>query len=85
MLPGCGRSATGARSTSGAAVPASTAQRNRHCPPLFLEFCVWDSPLAHDLVEPRFWIDRDGTVAVSQAPGLGITLNEDVVECYRVA
>jgi L-alanine-DL-glutamate epimerase-like enolase superfamily enzyme len=51
----------------------------------FLEFCVWDSPLAHDLTEPRFWIERDGTVAVPQGPGLGITLNEEVVERYRVA
>jgi len=51
----------------------------------FLEFCVWDSPLAHDLTEPRFWIERDGTVAVPQGPGLGITLNEDVLARYRVA
>ena len=51
----------------------------------FLEFCVWDSPLAHDLVEPRFWIDGEGMVAVPQGPGLGITLNDDVVRRYRVA
>jgi L-alanine-DL-glutamate epimerase-like enolase superfamily enzyme len=51
----------------------------------FLEFCVWDSPLAHDLVEPRFWIDGDGMVKVPQEPGLGITLNDDVVRRYRVA
>ena len=51
----------------------------------FLEFCVWDSPLAQDLVHPRFWIDGDGMVAVPQGPGLGITLNDDVVGRYRVA
>jgi L-alanine-DL-glutamate epimerase-like enolase superfamily enzyme len=50
----------------------------------FLEFCVWDSSLAHDLVEPRFWIDGDGMVAVPQGPGLGVTLNDDVVRRYRV-
>ena len=52
---------------------------------LFLEFCVWDSPFAHDLVQPRFWIDGDGMVAVPQEPGLGIVLNEAVIERYRVA
>ena len=46
---------------------------------------MWDSPLAHDLVEPRFWIDGEGMVAVPQGPGLGITLNDDVVRRYRVA
>jgi L-alanine-DL-glutamate epimerase-like enolase superfamily enzyme len=51
----------------------------------FLEFCVWDSPLAQDLVEPRFWIDADGMVAVPQGPGLGITLNESVIERYWIA
>jgi L-rhamnonate dehydratase len=51
----------------------------------FLEFCVWDSPLAHDLVHPRFWIDGDGMVAVPQGPGLGIALDEQVLERYRVA
>jgi L-alanine-DL-glutamate epimerase-like enolase superfamily enzyme len=46
---------------------------------------VWDSPLAHDLTHPRFWIDGDGMVAVPQGPGLGITLDEDVLARYRVA
>ena len=44
----------------------------------------WNSPLAHNLVEQRFWNDRDGMVAVPQGPGFGITLNDDV-ERYRVA
>lgn len=52
---------------------------------LFLEFVVWDSPLAHELVQPRFWIERDGTVAVPEGPGLGITLDEAVLRRYRVA
>jgi L-alanine-DL-glutamate epimerase-like enolase superfamily enzyme len=46
---------------------------------------VWDSPLAQDLVEPRFWIDADGMVAVPEGPGLGITLNESIIERYRIA
>ena len=51
----------------------------------FLEFVVWDSPLAHELVQPRFWIDQDGTVAVPEAPGLGVALDEAVLNRYRVA
>lgn len=51
---------------------------------LFLEFCVWDSPLNLELVQPVFAIDANGDVAVSQAPGLGIELNEDVLEEYRM-
>jgi L-alanine-DL-glutamate epimerase-like enolase superfamily enzyme len=46
---------------------------------------VWDSPLAHELVQPRFWIERDGTVAVPEGPGLGISLDEAVLRRYRVA
>ncbi len=45
---------------------------------------LWDSPLAHNLVEQRFRNDRDGMVAVPQGPGFGITLNDDV-ERYQVA
>ena len=52
---------------------------------LFLEFVVWDSPLAHDLVQPRFWIEKDGAVPVPEGPGLGITLDEAVLRRYRVA
>jgi L-rhamnonate dehydratase len=52
---------------------------------LFLEFCVWDSPLNLDLVVPPFRIDSDGCVAIPQTPGLGIRLNEDVLARYRVA
>ncbi|MBI3456560.1 MAG: mandelate racemase/muconate lactonizing enzyme family protein [Candidatus Rokubacteria bacterium] len=52
---------------------------------LVLEFVVWDSPLAHELTRPRFWIDRAGMVAVPQEPGLGITLDESVLRRYRVA
>jgi L-alanine-DL-glutamate epimerase-like enolase superfamily enzyme len=52
---------------------------------LFLEFCVWDSPLNLELVVPPFAIDAGGRVAVPQSPGLGVQLNEEVVARYRVA
>jgi L-rhamnonate dehydratase len=51
---------------------------------LFLEFCVWDSPLNKELVEPHFWIDGKGEVEIPTGPGLGVTLNEEVVKRYRV-
>ncbi len=51
---------------------------------LFLEFCVWDSPLNLHLVRPPFAIDGDGTVAVPQAPGLGVELDEEVISRYRM-
>jgi L-alanine-DL-glutamate epimerase-like enolase superfamily enzyme len=51
---------------------------------LFLEFCVWGSPLNNDLVEPCFAIDMKGEVKVPTTPGLGVTLNETVVHRYRV-
>ena len=47
------------------------------------EFCMSDSPLRHELTHERFEI-TDGYVHVPEAPGLGVTVNEDVVERYRV-
>jgi L-alanine-DL-glutamate epimerase-like enolase superfamily enzyme len=47
------------------------------------EFCMSDSPLRHDLTHERFEL-RDGHVNAPQAPGLGVTVNEEVVERYRV-
>lgn len=52
---------------------------------LFLEFCVWESPLNLDLVQPPFAIDADGAVAIPQAPGLGIELDEGTIARYRMA
>jgi L-rhamnonate dehydratase len=50
----------------------------------FLEYCVEDTPLNRALVAERFPVEADGTVAIPQAPGLGVTLDEDVLENYRV-
>jgi L-alanine-DL-glutamate epimerase-like enolase superfamily enzyme len=51
---------------------------------LFQEFCQADTPLNRDGVQERFAV-RDGYLDVPDAPGLGVTLNEDVVRTYRVA
>lgn len=47
-----------------------------------LEYCVEDSPLLADLVVETFPL-VDGFVEVPTAPGLGVTLDERVVEKYR--
>ncbi len=48
------------------------------------EYCMTDSPLRHDLTHERFEL-VDGYVKVSDAPGLGVTINEETVGKYRVA
>jgi L-alanine-DL-glutamate epimerase-like enolase superfamily enzyme len=47
------------------------------------ELSVVDSPLANELLTTRFAVE-DGAVAVPAGPGLGIELDEAVVERYRV-
>ena len=54
---------------------------NQNAP--LLEYCIEDSPLRWDLVEEDLLVDGDGYVAVPEAPGLGITIDWDVVETYR--
>lgn len=48
-----------------------------------LEYCVEDSPLRQTLTRQRFPV-VDGYVAVPQEPGLGVELDDDVLERYRV-
>ena len=49
------------------------------------EDCVEDSPLRHELAEERFQGGEDGFILVPDRPGLGVTLNEDCVQEYKVA
>ena len=51
---------------------------------VFLEYCVADSPITRDLTRETFPLDDDGFVAVPTGPGLGVTLDDEVVERYRV-
>jgi L-rhamnonate dehydratase len=48
------------------------------------EYSTSESPLRWELTRERFPIAGDGTVAVPDMPGLGVTLDENAVEKYRV-
>ena len=43
-----------------------------------------DSPIISDLLDPPLHPDADGSIAVPSRPGLGFTLNEDVIARFRV-
>lgn len=49
-----------------------------------LEFDVAENPFREELLVKPFRVDADGLVAVPTGPGLGIELNEDVVQKYLV-
>ena len=51
---------------------------------IWQEYCVADTPIAKRLTVQRLPIEEDGCVAVPTAPGLGIDLDEDVLESLRV-
>jgi L-alanine-DL-glutamate epimerase-like enolase superfamily enzyme len=48
------------------------------------EYCVEETPLRWDVTKQKMEIDTDGFVHVPEGPGLGIDLNEDTIENYRV-
>ena len=50
----------------------------------YFEYCVQETPLNRSLVAERFPL-RDGQVEIPKGPGLGIELDEDVLERCRVA
>ena len=43
-----------------------------------------DSPIISELLTPAVTVDPDGFIEVPERPGLGFTLNEDVVKHFRV-
>ena len=49
----------------------------------WLEYCVEESPLRLNLTHQRFPL-QDGYVSVPEEPGLGVDLDEEVVEKYLV-
>jgi L-rhamnonate dehydratase len=49
------------------------------------EFCMADSPLRHEITHEIFAIEDDGHVSIPAGPGLGITINEAIIDKYRVA
>lgn len=50
----------------------------------YLEFCEQDTILRQKLTNPVFEIDSDGYVRIPQRPGLGIEIDMDVLNYYRV-
>jgi L-rhamnonate dehydratase len=52
---------------------------------LFQEYCVADTPINQTLTKERLPVEADGCIAVPTGPGLGVELDEDVLERYRVA
>jgi L-rhamnonate dehydratase len=50
---------------------------------LFQEYCVADTPINTRLTNERLPIEPDGCVAVPREPGLGVTLDEEILEAYR--
>jgi L-rhamnonate dehydratase len=50
---------------------------------VYLEYCVEQGPLRKQLTKQTFPVE-DGMVAVPEAPGLGIELDEEIVSKYRV-
>jgi L-alanine-DL-glutamate epimerase-like enolase superfamily enzyme len=51
---------------------------------LFQEYCVAETPINQTLTKERLPVEPDGTILVPTEPGIGVTLDEDVVERYRV-
>ena len=51
---------------------------------LFQEYCVAETPINTLLTRERLPIDSEGFVAVPTGPGLGVELDPDVLERYRV-
>lgn len=49
-----------------------------------LEFCEQDTVLRQTLTNPVFHVEEDGSVRIPDRPGIGVELNWDVVERYRV-
>lgn len=50
----------------------------------YLEFCEQDTILRQTLTKPIFTIDDEGYVAIPQTPGMGIEVDDEIVERYRV-
>jgi len=48
------------------------------------EYCVEESPLRWDVTKQKMEIDAEGFVHVPEGPGLGIDLNEESIDRFRV-
>lgn len=50
----------------------------------WMEYAISDSPLRNELCHPHFEIDSEGYISIPDTPGLGIELNEEVIDKYRI-
>jgi L-rhamnonate dehydratase len=67
-------------------IKAASLHVNAVLPDGFLqEYCVADTPINQTLTKERLPVEADGCIAVPTGPGLGVELDEDVLERYRVA
>lgn len=65
-------------------IKAASLQCNAVIPDaLFQEYCVAETPINQTLTRERLPVE-DGYVAIPTAPGIGVTLDDEVVEHYRV-
>ena len=51
---------------------------------LYQEYCIAETPINTSLTRERLPIDADGFLEVPTGPGLGVTLDDDVMARYRV-
>lgn len=66
-------------------IKAASLQCNAVIPDaLFQEYCVAETPINQTLTKERLPLGEDGTILVPTVPGIGVTLDDDVVERYRV-
>jgi L-rhamnonate dehydratase len=66
-------------------IKAASLQCNAVIPDaLFQEYCVAETPINQTLTKERLPVEADGTILVPTAPGIGVTLDEEVIEHYRV-
>jgi L-rhamnonate dehydratase len=66
-------------------IKAASLQCNAVIPDaLFQEYCVAETPINQTLTRERLPVEADGTILVPTAPGIGVTLDEEVIEHYRI-
>ena len=66
-------------------IKAASLQCNAVIPDaLFQEYCVADTPINQTLTHERLPLENGGYIRVPDGPGIGVTLDDDVVERYRV-
>lgn len=51
---------------------------------VYQEFCTNDTPLSRDLVLNPLKLDSEGYLSVPSSPGIGVELNEEVVQKYTI-